>query len=684
MVKRGKSYESESWNENLNTGTPGLFGQIVSKTVSILGIGTFGLSVFKYNEYPFHFYSISLAFSFIIYLSSLYLILKVSKNLKLENVIGTSSYCGSGSTYFTVFAIFSALITMSSICFSLSIRILVEVLDILSNRLKTWVVSLVLGSLSVSTIVFISKRDYVYSWAKYILAALFITLTVFKLYFDWDSFLEETSTSLKIPFQISLNGSQEFLTVVGITLLSLFSNSICDPSILKNQNNIDTDTSTKMILANLFSSVIGFICFVIIFATSKGALFSGFFGDSIFSNMTLRVFIGTLLIFSILIQCFEYFDRAHNLITDFFLPSTQDKMKKFSSVSFRKIVLILLMFSISYFIYGSDGTLKSYSNAMIYVFCLALSIPFLIIPSYAMITKNRKTSGNFSFANFIAYFMTGTTGIIILISCIFGLLSIQNPRIFTMMIENFKYCIITLIASVLIYALGLICDTYFYPPKPSPINHRNINFYESPEYGKSYIAEVLVLICIFTTFSPPVQSFLSNTSDNFFASSALFVCKSVLRMFIHIDIVHLFFNCLFLYKVGKELASKIGTFHFLSFFLTAGLLSEIFDNVFTTHSYLSNSYMGLGASGINLALLSKYFFDEGSIFKLHLFPVTGHEFMILSIFLDIFFHLTMLLPVVSHSAHLAGTIFGIFFWEYSDKIWTLRNIISKRLLSSKK
>lgn len=94
--------------------------------------------------------------------------------------------------------------------------------------------------------------------------------------------------------------------------------------------------------------------------------------------------------------------------------------------------------------------------------------------------------------------------------------------------------------------------------------------------------------------------------------------------------------------------------------------------------------MGLGASGINFALLSKYFFEEGSIFKLHFFPVTGHEFMILSIFLDIFFHLTMLLPVVSHSAHLAGTIFGIFFWAYSDKIWTLRHIISERLLSNKK
>lgn len=664
---------------------PGLFGQTISKTVSILGVGTFGLSVFKYNEYPLSFYAISLAFSFIIYLSSLYLISKISKNLKLENVIGSSSYCGSGSTYFTVFAIFSALITMSGICFSLSIRFLVEVLDLLSIRFRMWVASVVLGSLSFSTILLISKRESVYFWAKCILATLFITFTVFKMFFDWDSILEETSTNFKLPFQISLGGSQEFLTVVGITMFSLFSKSICDPSILKTQNDFsDTDYSTKLILSDIFSNVIGFIFYIIILATSKGALFSGFFSDRIFSNMTVRVFIDTLLIITILLQSFEYFDRAHNLITDFFMPLTQDKMKKFSSVSFRKIVLILLMFSISYSIYGSDETLKTYSNAMSYVTCIALSIPFLILPSYAMIIKNRKTSGNFSFPNFIAYFMTGITGIIVLISCIFGLISIQNSEIFTMMAENLKFGIIALIASVLIYALGLICDAFFYPPKPSPLNHRTINFYESPEYEKSYIAEILILICIFTTFSPPVHSLLLITSDNFFVSSALFVCKSVLRMFIHIGIVHLFFNCLFLYNVGKKLASEIGTFHFLSFFLTAGLLSEILDNVFTTHSYLSNSYMGFGASGINFALLSRYFFNEGSIFKLHFFPVTGHEFMILSIFLDIFFHLTMLLPIVSHSAHLAGSIFGIFFWEYSDKIWTFRHIMSKRLLSNKK
>jgi membrane associated rhomboid family serine protease len=686
VVKRGTSYGSESLSEISNKEIPGVFGQTVSKTASILGIGTFALSVLKNYEYPLHFYAICLAFSFLIYLGAQFLISKVTKDSKLKNVIGCSSFCGSGGTYFSAFAIFSALITMSSICFSLSIQFIIHILHIFSFRVHVLVVSLVFGILSFLIIMFISKREVVYFSARCILATMFITLIIFNFFLNCDSILEEASTNLKIPIQISLSGLKEFSTVVGITLLSLFSRSICNPSILTKKiiNYSSTDYYTKRFLSDLFSSIIGFICYNIIFVSSKGAFVSGFFTDNIFANVIFRVFFCILLIATILIQSFEYFDRAHILITVFFMPLSQDKMKSLRNLSFRKTILIVLMFSISYYFYEFDLELKTYCNAMSYVFSLALSIPFLIMPSYVMIRKNFKESGSFSFPNFVAYFTTGITGTILSIFCILGLNSIQNSKIFMMMMENFKFFILSFITSVFIYALGLICDAYFYPPKSSPTDHRSINLYESPEYGNSYAVEIFILAFIFSTFSPPVQSFLYLSSESFFESSVLFIGKCILRIFIHENTLHLLLNCLFLYKVGKRLSAEIGSFHFISFFFSAGLLSEIIDQVFMTHSYISSSYSGLGASGINFALLSRYYFEEGSIFQLFFFPVTGCEFMIFSIFSDIFFHLTMLLPSIAHSAHFAGAVFGIFFWKYSDKIWRLRHFISKKIQKNKK
>jgi membrane associated rhomboid family serine protease len=112
-------------------------------------------------------------------------------------------------------------------------------------------------------------------------------------------------------------------------------------------------------------------------------------------------------------------------------------------------------------------------------------------------------------------------------------------------------------------------------------------------------------------------------------------------------------------------------------------VSDIMENVLMTHVNLHNSFGGIGISGIICAMLARYVFDSNSIFTFKLIPVTGYEFLILSVTFDIFFFFTGLLPEIGHASHLAGLIFGLFFWKISERIWTFREFLGKKLRISK-
>ena len=664
MVKRGISFKSE-FEEDEKLSNYSFIRDTLSKTASVLGVGALGLSVFKYNEFPLHFYAISLGFSFFIHAASLYLISQVTKGSNFGTVIGSSIFCGSGCTYFSVCMISAALIIISGISFSLAVRYAGNTIDLLAKNVSIVIISLILGILFFSIIMFVKNRKFLYPWSKISLAILVLTLNLFKLVYEWDLILQRTSENIKLSFEISFYVFREFLTVVGISLFSLFSKNINDQSILKKRDNYHkVDSDTKSLLSNLLSSSIGFVCYNLMLASLLGKPVTSLFTECVFSNVIFRGLLGILLTTAILVQSFEFFDSAHNLFYDFFKPLTHDSIQSLDNTYIRDFILISVMFSIAYFVYDSDDLSKSFYNGMNCVFCLALSISFLVMPAYAMIIKYRTTSDGIYLSNYIICALVGITGMILFISASFGLSSIQNQKLFQLMIENLKFCFISCITSVLIYLFGLILDVVFYPPKPSPINHRTINSYNLPNYGISYVSEILILICFVASYSSPIKDLLKLKSDNFFGDSGLFIVQCILRILIHGEKLHLLINCIFLYHFGKKISAEIGPFHFLSFFLVSGLLSGILDSVLMAHTRLSKFPMSIGISGINFALISRYIFREGSIITFKLIPVTGYEFLILSILFDVFFHLTGLLDSIAHSAHLSGLLFGLFFWKY--------------------
>ena len=222
----------------------------------------------------------------------------------------------------------------------------------------------------------------------------------------------------------------------------------------------------------------------------------------------------------------------------------------------------------------------------------------------------------------------------------------------------------------------MILDVYFYPPKVSyPINHRTLADLEAIKYGENYMTEMIIgMFVLFTIFCRP--NILA--TQNYF----LEVLYIIPRTFIHQDLLHLMFNSLTFYPVGKLLSAEIGPFHLLAFLIVSNIFSYLLARIIELHLHSAIFYSMIGASGAIFAILAKYFTNRFMIFKVFWINLTGYEHGIYSILISILLLLTDLIPYVSHSGHLSGIVFGIFAWDLSIKAWKFRDLIHKKMTNS--
>lgn len=700
MVKRDLSSSSEVF--------PPQFSNILSASLSqafgFLGVGALGLSIFEYEKFPLSFYAISLVFSIILYKSSSYLISRLSNHAKIASVVGVAALNGRGSAFFAVLSIFAALVVISGISLSLSYFSTLIIIFNLGKSPASWTVALILGVLYASVILFLNKRAILFPWARYGLITILTGITIAKLVIPTEgtNVLEYASQSFDAPsFEIiSLPSLKEFITATCIFLLALFSGSILDPSILKAKSgSSEKSTTYSALMSGMLSSSIAFLYFMMLLTVQNESIYLNIFDETVFLNIYLKTIVGILFTISLVIQSMEYFDAANTIGYAFFKPIFEEQMTLLNVVYVREPVMLAFMFSVSY--YTSGNILLSFGifdisifawfatfgifNVSIYALCFAILTPFLIMPAIELIKRSRKLSAGLSIGAWFGCILCGAVGSALMITYLFGLGSLQHARIFKLMLENTRITFCLLIVCALIYVVFVILDVLFYPPKDNyPINHIIINLSDAaPAYGKNYSAEFLIIFCVIATLSPSLKSIGSLPASNFVESGLLYFADLILRIFIHSGIIHLALNCLSIYRLGKKLSQEIGPCHFICFFLVAGILSEMLENILYTHIY-SIVIKGTGASGIVFALLARYLFIDGMRFKMNFFTVTSHEFVVYSIVLSIFFILSGLLSSILHISHLSGLIFGMFFWDLSEQLWKLRNPIYKRLFSKKK
>ncbi len=120
-------------------------------------------------------------------------------------------------------------------------------------------------------------------------------------------------------------------------------------------------------------------------------------------------------------------------------------------------------------------------------------------------------------------------------------------------------------------------------------------------------------------------------------------------MFLHIGIVHLFFNMYALYIIGPQLESFYGKAKFLTIYIVSGIIGNLFANIFEINT------LGAGASGAIFGLFGSLLYFGyhyrvylGSVIRTQILPV---------IILNLLIGFTT--SSISSSAHIGGLIGGI-------------------------
>lgn len=134
-------------------------------------------------------------------------------------------------------------------------------------------------------------------------------------------------------------------------------------------------------------------------------------------------------------------------------------------------------------------------------------------------------------------------------------------------------------------------------------------------------------------------------------------------MFTHGSISHILFNMLALFIFGSALERHVGSWEFLCYYLTTGILAGAFSVLLY---WLTGSYRVflMGASGAIFAIELAYatFFPNATIFIWGFIPLKAPIMVLLFTGIELFNTITGSRDGVAHLTHLAGFAFGWFYF----------------------
>jgi len=135
----------------------------------------------------------------------------------------------------------------------------------------------------------------------------------------------------------------------------------------------------------------------------------------------------------------------------------------------------------------------------------------------------------------------------------------------------------------------------------------------------------------------------------------------VTSMFLHLDILHLGMNMLFLLISGYGCERAMGSSRFLVFYLACGILSGLF------HVYMNqtSSVPTIGASGAIFGVLAAFailfpFRWLITLFGLIPVPIPAIILVFLMVLAETAYVASGEVPNIAHTAHLGGFLAGVF------------------------
>lgn len=189
------------------------------------------------------------------------------------------------------------------------------------------------------------------------------------------------------------------------------------------------------------------------------------------------------------------------------------------------------------------------------------------------------------------------------------------------------------------------------------INQKNRKDQEKAEEvfkpKKPYITYLLILINVLIFFG----AFLTNTHDEVLNNFCLYgpnirayqeYYRLFTGMFLHVDILHLFFNCYTLYVIGSQLESFMGRTKYLIIYLVSGLFASLLSITLSTNPSVGASGAIFGLMGSLLYFGYHYRVYLGNVLKSQIIPL-------------ILFNLLygFMLSGIDNAAHIGGLIGGV-------------------------
>ncbi len=145
--------------------------------------------------------------------------------------------------------------------------------------------------------------------------------------------------------------------------------------------------------------------------------------------------------------------------------------------------------------------------------------------------------------------------------------------------------------------------------------------------------------------------------------------RVITSMFLHGDLLHIFFNMYFLYVFGKSVESILGSLRFSILYFIAGLLATVFHTAF---SYIQGAYAlmipALGASGAISGILAAYlmFYPGTSLTACWFFFIFPMCFTVRASYWLLFWFATQVIygysrlgAAIAFFAHAGGFVAGI-------------------------
>ena len=149
-------------------------------------------------------------------------------------------------------------------------------------------------------------------------------------------------------------------------------------------------------------------------------------------------------------------------------------------------------------------------------------------------------------------------------------------------------------------------------------------------------------------------------------------------LFLHGGLLHLFFNMLGLWFLGRDLERVWGKQNFLKYYLIVGIGSGIL-TVFYNIQYVNPADIRpiVGASGAIYGLLLAYgiLFPNRKLYIYGIFPVKVKNAVIVLGLIAFFYSITLQSSGISHITHLSGIIIGLLYLKYWASIKKSKKIL---------